>query len=113
MEATSTTSTATVTPMDALILRVSSPWAASASAGVVPSRRSTRTVRVSRLPLRSRWHWKWGESAGRPSTISSIWVGKRFTPRRMIMSSVRPVIFSIRRMLRAVPGSNRVRSRVR
>ena len=41
MEATSTTSTATVTPMDALILRVSSPWAASASAGVVPSRRST------------------------------------------------------------------------
>jgi hypothetical protein len=31
----------------------------------------------------------------------------------MIMSSVRPVIFSIRRMGRAVPGSNRVRSRVR
>ena len=37
----------------------------------------------------------------------------RFTPRRMIMSSVRPVIFSIRRIGRAVPGSSRVRSRVR
>ena len=31
----------------------------------------------------------------------------------MIISSVRPVIYSIRRMVRAVPGSSRVRSRVR
>ena len=29
------------------------------------------------------------------------------------MSSLRPVIFSIRRIVRAVPGSSRVRSRVR
>ena len=57
---------------------------------------------------------KCGESPGVRSTISSIWVGNRFTPRRMIMSSVRPVTFSIRRIPgRAVPGSSRVRSRVR
>jgi hypothetical protein len=31
----------------------------------------------------------------------------------IIMSSVRPVTFSIRRIVRAVPGSSRVRSRVR
>jgi hypothetical protein len=31
------------------------------------------------------------------------------TPRTMIMSSVRPVIFSMRRIVRAVPGSSRVR----
>jgi hypothetical protein len=31
----------------------------------------------------------------------------------IIMSSLRPVIFSMRRMVRAVPGSRRVRSRVR
>ena len=40
-------------------------------------------------------------------------LGKTFTPRTIIMSSFRPVIFSIRRRLRAVPGSSRVRSRVR
>ena len=48
-----------------------------------------------------------------PMMSSSTWVGNRLTPRRMIMSSVRPVIFCIRRMVRAVPGSSRVRSRVR
>ena len=48
-----------------------------------------------------------------PMMSSSIWVGNRLTPRRMIMSSVRPVTFCIRRMVRAVPGSRRVRSRVR
>jgi hypothetical protein len=31
----------------------------------------------------------------------------------MIKSSLRPVIFSIRRIGRAVPGNSRVRSRVR
>ena len=48
-----------------------------------------------------------------PMMSSSIWVGNKLTPRRMIMSSERPVTFCIRRMVRAVPGSRRVRSRVR
>ena len=58
-------------------------------------------------------HWKCGDSSGVRRMSSSIWVGKTLTPRTMIMSSVRPVIFSIRRIGRAVPGSSRVRSRVR
>ena len=41
-------------------------------------------------------------------------VGNTLTPRRMIMSSERPVTFSMRRIPgRAVPGNSRVRSRVR
>ena len=68
------------------------------------SRRSTRTVISSSVPVRLSTHWKCGDSAGTASSSSSIWVGNRFTPRRMIMSSVRPVTFSIRRMVRAVPG---------
>ena len=35
---------------------------------------------------------------------SSIWVGNTLTPRTIIMSSERPVTFSMRRMLRAVPA---------
>jgi hypothetical protein len=46
--------------------------------------------------------------------ISSIWVGKTLTPRMIIMSSVRPVTFSIRRIVGyAVPGSRGDRSLVR
>ena len=44
---------------------------------------------------------------------SSTCVGNTFTPRMIIMSSERPVIFSMRRIARAVGGSSRVRSRVR
>ena len=52
--------------------------------------------------------------AGRgASTISSICVGNRLTPRMISMSSVRPTILPMRRMQRAVGGSRRVRSRVR
>ena len=75
---------------------------------------STMTVSSSIRPGRVSTHWKYGESPGTPRTISSIWVGKTLTPRTIIMSSVRPVTFSIRRNPgRAVPGSSRVRSRVR
>ena len=63
-----------------------------------PARRSTRTVSSSSRPARLSTHWKCGDSAGVRRISSSIWVGNRFTPRRMIMSSVRPVIFSIRRI---------------
>ncbi len=67
----------------------------------------------SSRPARVSTHWKCGDSAGTRRMSSSIWVGNTFTPRTIIMSSVRPVTFSIRRIDRAVPGSNRVRSRVR
>jgi hypothetical protein len=54
-----------------------------------------------------------GAEAVAPKICSSIWVGKTLTPRMISMSSERPVIFSMRRMLRAVPGRSRVKSRVR
>jgi hypothetical protein len=44
--------------------------------------------------------------------IDSIRGGNTFTLRIIIISSVRPVTFSMQRMGRAVPGSSRVRSRV-
>jgi hypothetical protein len=57
---------------------------------------------------------KWPPHQSVASSASSIWVGNTLTPRRMIMSSERPVTFSMRRIPgRAVPGSSRVRSRVR
>ena len=65
-------------------------------------------------PGRVSTHWKYGVSPGSASTSSSTWVGKTLTPRTIIRSSVRPVTFAIRRIPgRAVPGSSRVRSRVR
>ena len=108
-----TTSTPTVTPMR-FLTSVHSAWPAAAPVSApTPARRSTRTVRSSIGPDLDSTHWKCGDSAGSRRISSSIWVGNRFTPRRMIMSSVRPVIFSMRRIGRAVPGSSRVRSRVR
>ena len=103
----------TVTPMVFLTRAVSSAPALAASGSVQPGRCSTCTASRSILPSRVRCSWKCGDSAGMPMISSSIWVGNKLTPRRMIMSSVRPVIFCIRRMVRAVPGSSRVRSRVR
>ncbi len=97
-------STATVTPILFLIARISASEDERRSSEDVPGRVSTRTVRRSIRPGRSRTHWNWGASAGIDRMSSSIWVGNRLTPRRMIMSSVRPVTFSMRRMLRAVPG---------
>ena len=41
------------------------------------------------------------------------WLGNTFTPRMISMSSLRPRMRSMRRIVRAVPGSRRVRSRVR
>ena len=64
-------------------------------------------------PTRASSIWKCGASPAHFRICSSIWVGKTLTPRRMIMSSDRPVTFSIRRIVRAVPGRSRVRSRVR
>jgi hypothetical protein len=45
--------------------------------------------------------------------ISSICVGKTLTPRMIIMSSVRPVIFSIRRMVARRAGQQPGEVRVR
>jgi len=47
------------------------------------------------------------------ASTASICDGNTFTPRMINMSSLGPRIRSIRRMRRAVPGSKRVRSRVR
>ena len=57
--------------------------------------------------------WKCGASASRFRISFSICVGNTFTPRMIIMSSERPVIFSMRRIERALGGNRRVRSRVR
>lgn len=109
----STTSMSTVTPISFLILARRSAPTAVADSRTDSARRSTSTVIESILPSRVSTHWKWGDSCSVRKINSSICVGNRLTPRRMIMSSVRPVIFSIRRIVRAVPGSSRVRSRVR
>jgi hypothetical protein len=103
----------TVTPMTFLIINTSRRSASAASSAVAPVRCSTWTAISSIRPGLLRCSWKCGDSAGTRMMSSSIWVGNTLTPRRMIMSSVRPVIFCIRRMVRAVPGSSLVRSRVR
>ena len=59
---------------------------------------STRTVSSTIRPGWVSTHWKYGDSRGSASTCSSICVGKTLTPRTIIMSSVRPVILSIRRI---------------
>ena len=104
---------ATLTPIVFLIAArergPAAPRRSRRAGAATPRGRSAR--RGGRLRVST--HWKCGASAGMRRMSSSIWVGNRFTPRRMIMSSVRPVIFSIRRIVRAVPGSSRVRSRVR
>ena len=83
------------------------------SAGV-SSRASTSTVMWSIRSLLVSLSWKCGATPSVTSTTSSIWVGKTFTPRMMIMSSLRPVTLSMRRNAgRAVPGRSAVRSRVR
>jgi len=74
---------------------------------------STLTVSVSMWPSLSTSSRYCGASLGILQISSSIWVGNTFTPRMISMSSERPVIFAMRRMLRAVGGSRRVRSRVR
>jgi hypothetical protein len=102
-----------VTPMMFLIIDASRRPASAASSAVTPMRCSTWTASSSIRPGRLRCSWKCGDSAGMAMMSSSIWVGNTLTPRRMIMSSVRPVIFCMRRMVRAVPGSSLVRSRVR
>ena len=100
--------------MCVLIERSSSRAMASDSAA--PSRSCGSTSTVSWV-IRPGWvstHWKYGDRRGSASTNSSIWVGNTLTPRTIIMSSVRPVIFCIRRIEgTAVPGNSRVRSRVR
>ena len=113
MESGARTLVVTVTPM-VLLTRADRVAAAAAEPDSgVPGRRSTWTASSSIRSSRVKCSWKCGDSAGIPMISSSIWVGNRLTPRRMIMSSVRPVIFCIRRMVRAVPGSRRVKSRVR
>jgi hypothetical protein len=103
-----------LTPTRSLMRRFSaSPAAVSASEPMGPSAASTCTVIASIRPSRVSSIWKCGPRPSVAISCSSIWVGKTLTPRRMIMSSERPVTFSIRRMDRAVPGSRRVRSRVR
>ena len=77
------------------------------------SRASTRTHSSSSRPGRVRTQTKCGASPATVSSSSSIWLGKRLTPRTIIMSSLRPVMRSIRRIGRLRPGSSRVRSRVR
>jgi TRAP-type mannitol/chloroaromatic compound transport system substrate-binding protein len=83
------------------------PW------GSTPARVSINTFSSSSDPLRLSTHWECGDKTACLSNNSSIWVGNTFTPRTIIMSSLRPVIFSNRRMVRALPGNKRVRSRVR
>ena len=80
---------------------------------LTPGKTSQRTCTSSSLPSRVTTSWYWPESWPWRSTISSICVGNRFTPRMISMSSLRPTILPMRRMLRAVGGSSRVRSRVR
>jgi hypothetical protein len=74
---------------------------------------STSTCSSSSMPERVTTSWYWPDSAPCCSTSSSICVGKTLTPRMISMSSLRPTILPMRRMLRAVGGSSRVRSRVR
>ena len=74
---------------------------------------STLTVMVSSRSSRRSSITKCGASRSSLRISSSICVGNTLTPRTIIMSSERPVIFSMRRIERAVPGNSRVRSRVR
>ena len=108
----SATSTWAETPMLSLM------WARSAAARSCGGRRlagsrSTRTVRLARLAERSTCIWKWGVRPSTLRTSASICEGNTLTPRTINMSSERPVTRSMRRIVRAVPGSSRVRSRVR
>ncbi len=106
-------STPTETPIPSFTAAAISRAAAARRSGGVSARASARTVRASMRPSRVRRSWKCGARPAVRRTISSICVGKRLTPRRITMSSLRPVTFSMRRNVRAVPGSRRVKSRVR
>ena len=110
----SRTSTRAVVPIRSLIRETSRPTTAALSGSASTSWLSTRTVSSSSRPGRVSTHWKYGASAVSARTSSSTWVGNTLTPRTIIMSSERPVIFSMRRNAGyADPGSRRVRSRVR
>src|SRR3984885_7993729 len=114
----STTFACTVTPMLSFTTRTISAAAASRApasrASADPGAASTSTVSSSSRSGRVSSSWKCGASPGTRSTISSICVGNTLTPRRMIMSSLRPLIRAIRRNgAYELPGSSRVMSRVR
>ena len=70
-------------------------------------------VTLAGVVVESTFNWYWPESLSCCSTISSICVGNMFTPRMMSISSERPTILPMRRKLREVGGSRRVKSRVR
>ena len=109
----STTSTSTLTPIVSLMRACKACPAVCATAGCASGRRSTRTVSSSQLTGSVQHALEvWRERVYTEDEFFDLG-REQLTPRKMIMSSVRPVIFSMRRMVRAVPGISRVRSRVR